>query len=241
MDIKKIPYGHIRKIIVISALILILFIFLFPGLWEKFIRFSNTHGIDSAFVFLTPVLLVLLNFISGKQMEKIKSDYTTLIQNAQKEHNKEITKLSGLIERGNFIHKVQFEKEFQIYLELWDELLKFESYISEIQKLYAEKPENDPEIKILIKGFYEIALSFSNTIKKYAPFYDKKIYDSFIKILNSTSEINTASFEINSSEKWENPLSRETITNIYGSLIFEKNDILSCQIRHRIESLKIIE
>lgn len=122
-----------------------------------------------------------------------------ILENEKKEHQKEIEEykanLSSQIDRikminekALYISKVQYDKEFSIYQEIW---VALSNCILSTQKLYpvfenvplqeeAINEFNDRKYNTFVENFN----LYSNTIDKYAPFYSEDFYAGFIEIRN---------------------------------------------------------
>lgn len=100
--------------------------------------------------------------------------------------NKKITKLNGKIERGNYVHKIQFEKKFKIYVEIWEKLFKIKVSVYSLTPLFDESTETqDEERQRNEERYQKFSVNynlFSESLVKHEPFCDEDIYNNLIKI-----------------------------------------------------------
>ena len=145
--------------------------------------------------------------------------------------SKKIIRLETEAEAKKLIHKVQFEKEFSLYNELWTKIIDLRNASASLRPDldYVDKTKSDSEIrteklKLLYEKFNEVVRSFEYN----RPFYSSEIYKEVEKVLR-TSRNEAIDFEhLNRSESWEQ---REK--NI--KLITDSVDKVSDLIRKRIE------
>jgi hypothetical protein len=138
------------------------------------------------------ILLGLSNWL-GKiwadiMLEAEKKKFTMEIEEYKNKLNKEISIVNSIIEKSSYITKLQYDKEFAIYLEIWD---KLSTCIISTRDLYptfsnipVDKMEldkfNENKLTIFVKNYND----FSNAIIKYSPFYEEKLYEGFIRLRN---------------------------------------------------------
>ncbi len=135
-----------------------------------------------------------------------------------------------------FIHKIQFEKEFEIYNELWKNLIELRNYTSLLrpQLDFINLKESDEEKKNRLEKFNLAFKRCINTFENNKPFYPKDVYDEIEKTIQlARKEV----IEYNRGEKctkeyWEN--TEKNIAEIVNS-----TDIVCDKIRERIGLIKI--
>lgn len=130
--------------------------------------YNNPTIIVGALTFVGVVISLFWNFINAKKLND----------------------LTAITTKNVFIHKLQFEKEFEIYQKIWDKLIsikfdihsfKVRVYQNEIPKEEIEELWND-----VISDFKEFELiHFANE-----PFYSKKVTDSLNAIGDRFSKLN---------------------------------------------------
>ena len=156
------------------------------------------------------------------------------------------------LENANSIHKVQFEKEFQCYNEIWNKFSEITSQIKEIDapfRFYFMNPAKNEKTEILDLLISEINklpdhfIEYQNICEKYFPFIPYEIYILFLNILDPLHKINGISLvSVADNEKFSqfmDKLDSNTIANIL-SIFTEDKKILANKIQQRIENLKAI-
>jgi len=108
--------------------------------------------------------------------------------------NKKNEEIKSLYSKEQFIHKLQFEKEFNIYEKLWANLIKLKNLVELFtlhhalktkEKPIKEKPINEIEGKMIIKLMDNIN-NVQRTIEDNRPFYSEEIYRNALKIVKLT-------------------------------------------------------
>ena len=82
------------------------------------------------------------------------------------------------LDKGRHVHRIQFEKEFKIYEEIWSVLFDLQKYISLVEGRKNEESYEDTK-KVLNKKHNELI----NLFEKNKPFYSENVYESLMKIL----------------------------------------------------------
>jgi hypothetical protein len=173
------------------------------------------------YTFWIPVVISLLaliwNFWQQKSIEKLKSEN----------------------EKSKLIHRIQFEKEFNIYNELWGKLIDLRNLAGalrpEVDFIDPDKTSDEIAIEKINKindAFHSCVISFDNN----KPFYPKEVYDEIEKILR-LSRREARQFQGGDSRKddyWE-----EGKKNIQG--IIESMDKVCEIIRTRIGLIRVKE
>ncbi len=97
--------------------------------------------------------------------------------------------LKSSLSKEQFIHKLQFEKEFKIYEELWKKLVDLKEATEKIIPIngYREPGKDDAEIdkeraQIVAEAYSEVR----KIINYNKPFYDEKVYENTEKILSQS-------------------------------------------------------
>ncbi len=116
--------------------------------------------------------------------------------------NKIIEQLKQENTKRVLVHKLQFEKEFEVYKEIWGHLVTLresaKSLAPEFYKIY----ENDPEFKkTQITEFGKNLLKISALIENNKPFYSIEIYNILLKIIKLTKPILDWSMENKTEEQ----------------------------------------
>lgn len=150
--------------------------------------------------------------------------------------SKKILKLETEAERKNLIHKFQFEKEFNVYTDLWAKLIDLRNSTASLRPImdYKEKDKTEEEIKTeRLREQWTKLVAVGDTFDKNRPFYSKDIYkeiESLIK-LSRFEAIDYQHGERNR-DYWEK--AEENIKKIVESM-----DKIANLIRKRIEVVEV--
>lgn len=148
-----------------------------------------------------------------------------------------INKLKSKSERKNHIHKVQFEKEFEVYTELWAKLVEFRRFVINLRPKFSlmdgselEKEEENTSEKF--NTFYNKYEEVLDSVERNKPFYPAFLYYKIMHVFSiSFAEATPQHRDINTIEYWI-----ETETN-RKKLVAKTNEICDL-IRARIESIE---
>lgn len=104
-------------------------------------------------------------------------------------YEKEIENLKAKLSRKLTIHKLQFEKEFSIYLELWKALVRLRNASADLIRRSEfitsdETPEQRRDRKD--KEFKNSYNELVKLVEDQQPFYAKEVYDKASKILSGS-------------------------------------------------------
>jgi hypothetical protein len=152
---------------------------------------------------------------------------------------KRIEELKHENERTNLIHRVQFEKEFNIYNDLWGKLIDLRNITGDLRpemgyydtSKTAEEIAREKLVRIN-EAFQACVISFD----KNKPFYPKEVYDEIEKVLR-LSKREATQFQYGDSRKeeyWEE--AKKNIQEIIKSM-----DNACDIIRTRIGLIRIKE
>lgn len=150
--------------------------------------------------------------------------------------SKKIIKLETEAEAKRVIQKYQFEKEFNIYVELWKKLIDLRNTSASLRPMleYVDKSKSHEEIRNdKLRGLNDKFNEVVNEFEYNRPFYSKKVYNEIEKVLR-TSRFEAIDFEHmteRSKEDWEQ--SKKNINQIIDSV-----DKVSDLIRKRIEFIE---
>ena len=191
---------------------------------------------------------IWLGIITYKQNIKIanqkeKHEFEMAVQ--KKDLDTEISRLTGNIERLNFIHKTQFDTEFKLYKKIWSKITiiidifsDINDQLNDIIKLKIDSMEMldlEKKLKTSIENLISNTIQFSETVSKNRPFYFQELY-LLLSIFGVQTNllrkyVNNDDFSKINVEKYNFELEK---------LIKFSLDIEEI-IRNRIENLKIIE
>ena len=207
-------------------------------------EFSLTYLFSLLSVFISSATTIFLSIIAYRQNKKLnlqKEEHEKSLSAQKNEFNKEISRLNGSIERMNFVHKTQFDTEFELYKKIWLEISNITKSFHNIQDYLTELNSGSidlPNIDTALKNEYNVlksySSSFSEIIDKNRPFYFQELY-SLLIIFSNQSKILAEYLSIDNFQKID-----------LDSYLFEMlklhNFSVSIEeiIRNRIENLKIV-
>lgn len=109
-----------------------------------------------------------------QQIEKIRSDY-------RQEVEEKLQRLRDQIERGQFIHRLQFETEFNMYLALWKPLARVRSLVLSLRPSFdwlAEGKSRDAVLEERLSSLSEVYREFQDSYRDSEPFLPPEIYEA---------------------------------------------------------------
>jgi len=140
-------------------------------------------------------------------------------------------------DKAVLVHKIQFEKEFMVYRDLWPELIKLRNATHQLRPMveYRDIDKSEEEIRI------EKGTEFNDRYKKSVvvfeenkPFYPEEIFNEVDKIINLSKK---------EAIQWQHmpPRDSDYYTSAQKNMdeIIETIDMVCLQIRDRIGLLKI--
>ena len=160
--------------------------------------------IKNIFAIYIALGIFILNFIASAGILKFYFDKK--LANQKEEADKKITELNGKIERGNYIHKTQFEKEFNIYVELFENVNEYMTIITEYPKE--------------VYDFYKLTSDLNKLINKSYPFCNESIHNKFSSIIKLSQHF------YNSYEQDRNLLKKE-LTLIMKEISYDTKKIIN--------------
>ena len=147
-----------------------------------------------------------------KEIEETKNQYEKELEEIKQEYNKELTYLTTRFDIIKFMSNTQYEKEFQIYIELFEIIAKvYFVYHKTIAKIEVQKKLSSDRISDIHDSTY----NFNNAIIKYYAFIDKELAN---KIENLNSLVNTS------------------IKNMWNMWNIKNDNILSDKFIHSIKN-----
>ena len=161
---------------------------------------------------------------------------------SKKEDSKIQTELASLradLERSLHVHRVQFEKEFQIYLELSDKMVAVREALFTINKALQPVFENiedqDNYYAPLKQNLKDSFVAFRATVMKNKPFYAEEVFTAADRVMDlAVDEIATQDCY-----KQGERSSLERIIDMKGK-VTESTEALVKAIRERIGLLKVV-
>lgn len=179
---------------------------------------------------------------ASKLLENDRRKYSLEMEELKHQYTKEINLINANIDKSTHVTKQQYDKEFSIYLEIWEAL---GTAIISTQNLY---PFMDTNIKkdehyeqILNDRFNQFIIGFnnySNAITKYAPFYEERFYNQFIELRKLFTQ-QASWFQIYALDVPDD--SRKEVYRDNPRKMVELEESLQKQIREHLKSLQHFE
>ena len=137
------------------------------------------------------------------------------------------------------IHKLQFEKEFEVYQKLWPSLIKLKIATQDLRPIFEfgkKEPNNIDELKKNGDTFNKCMLDCLKIFQENKPFYSQEVYDKTNSVLLiSQKEVSEWTTSLGRGLEFEDYKKAERNVNDYMNLINEISD----KIRERIGVLEI--
>lgn len=141
-------------------------------------------NVDWGEVIFQIVLVLISSGIVGKILDL---RFNKKIESSRREHEKEMNKLKAKLESDTYISNKQYEKEFEIYQDLWKKQIdsidiynefvnKFIGWITNIDAIDVD--EITKEIKLVENTLN----NFETYSIKHAPFYEGEIFEKLHEI-----------------------------------------------------------
>ncbi len=162
----------------------------------------------------------------------------------------EIVKVNHRNEKAMFVSKLQYEKEYNIYLEISEKL--FDCVLKSLSLFQMFGSDDIKEHQKKVDEFAKSINSYTIVINRYAPFYQKRFDDMFFGIRKDCYMLGhyfkTYKIDIHTSSSYmavSNKEMPQTIQDeVYGSLpdsINQRKDKLRDEIKAYLDSLQTIE
>jgi hypothetical protein len=118
-------------------------------------------------------------------VKKVEAEFNEKLESIKAEHQKELAGYNARLEQAKHISRVQFEKEFLIYGQVWNELV---IYQTAVLKLYSPNDQHFPLTEEVTKKRnerYDISYQkFAAVVHSNKPFYASEVYSLLRQILD---------------------------------------------------------
>lgn len=188
-------------------------------------------------------------------LEKEKKLHQIEIEDYKSKLVFELNRANSLNNKALHITKVQYNKEFEIYQEIWEKL--FDCIIATINlyPIIDEVPTDEAEKQKWINKKYEDYREkynlYSRTIDKYAPFYKEDFYHDFVEIREKSSKMGTIFKRYNYDVKYSmtyamarnTTMKEEEYTEVYETIpnyLDKKKHELRKSIHEYLKNLQVI-
>ncbi len=98
----------------------------------------------------------------------------------QARQNSTLERTKAQLQQMDFIHRLQFEKEFSIYEELWKDLFSVHEQLAQ----YLTKTRSTTDVRILNQltvDMFRVAQDFHVKVAKNKPFFSSEIYKQIVE------------------------------------------------------------
>jgi len=198
--------------------------------------------ISTGAVAVEALKLIVVGGIGGAVATCIGNWFVNQKLQAQKlEHDKQLASLKSQLEKKNTVHKLQFEKEFQLYGELWKVLVDMQRS-ARITPVFDRIPVEESPLDVYKKRWMKAAEMLQKAIDVLyynIPFYHRNISELADELLTRCKgEIGS----IKSKLELENIDTETSLKNdqMFATIICSKKNI-EMAIRDRIDLLQKAE
>lgn len=189
-------------------------------------------------------------------LQSEKQKYSLEIEEYKNKLDKQLNLLNSSIDKSIFVTKLQYDKEFSIYLEIWGSLsecvISTKALYPKYENVFTDEEKQEEYKEKKWKRFVENYNEYSNVILKYAPFYEEKLYEGFIKLRNlcmgQANLFKTYEFDVKYNATYamarDTKMSGETFDEVYIEFpraIEELQKSLQKEIREYLKSLQAID
>lgn len=118
---------------------------------------------------------VWANRILEKDRIHFQTKMETLLEDLRTQDRKEL-----------FVHQLQFEKEFDVYIRLWKAVLKLKEAATAFKIIKMSLPK---EAVHIVQTFMDAYINVNEIIYNYRPFYSPNVFDKSEQILNHAKKV----------------------------------------------------
>ncbi len=174
-----------------------------------------------------------------RERAKFERELAELSVGLQKAYAEEIEHLRSKLLRATHVHRVQFEKEFEAYRDIWGHLVEVRIAVLSLRPVLDHVDPSEPEAERQVrrlKAFGEAFDPFSQAMEKNRPFYDHLVWTELRSLLSMFhgEAVDYQYKERKHSEYW-----REATKN--REAISEQIDRVCEAIRERILGMTVVE
>ena len=111
-----------------------------------------------------------------------------IMQDEKSKHDRELAnlreELRGRVEKRVYIYKIQYEKEFEIYQELWATLIPLYQKTTLLRPIIDNyDPKEDERMRRRLEEFRKSFIPLQEVVQKQRPFYAPEIFNALNKIM----------------------------------------------------------
>ena len=167
------------------------------------------------------------------------AEITELVEGAKLESTTQVEELRAELTHATYVSRVQFEKEFSIYSDVWDALVEVRDAVLSLRPWMDSWPEDKDARKKMQQDrmnlFADTFESFGKLAEKQKPFYADSIYAE-IGALRKTMKREFIEYRYSDGDRekdyWENAEKN-------AAKIVEQSDRICEAIRNRVRDLRV--
>lgn len=182
------------------------------------------------------------------ELEKLKQKFMSEIEESNNHFQIELSKVDKRNETAVYISKSQYDREINVFREIWVYINKCNKYIEKVidKDIWFLEDENKKHEKhsngLVLTDFKKNINHIDKIILEDSPFYKKEFYDKFIEVTDLIREINNSfEKEITNYRKdrdnvmWSEALFKMECDKLKEEAIANSNKIKDLQIEIREE------
>lgn len=157
-----------------------------PTFFEK-ISLYILSALGGGAVLTASVIKWSSSIISDSIQRRIEKKYEMELEKYKHDLDDQTNRAKLLLNRISYISEKQYDKEFDIYLEVWDAIIKCRQCLQELFDAFTGPPafkyeDQEKQLKEKAENFTICYSNLSATILKHAPFYEDQFYTAFVNI-----------------------------------------------------------
>ncbi|HBW35631.1 hypothetical protein [Desulfosporosinus sp. BICA1-9] len=193
---------------------------------------------------------------ANRILEEEKKKHQLEIEEYKSKLMLELNKVNSLNQKALYITKVQYNKEFGIYQDIWEKLFDCIVATINLYPSFDEVPTDEDEKQKWIDKKYENYRDkynlYSRTIDRYAPFYEENFYHSFVEVRKNCSKMGTIFKRYNYDVKYnmtyaivrDVSMTEKEHEEVYDNIpkaLEEKRNKLQCNIHEYLKKLQVVQ
>lgn len=118
---------------------------------------------------------------ANRILAKEKAEHSKELEFYKSELNKELERINVLQDKALYISKVQYDNEYKIYQEIWEEMHRI---MMMVQEFCCENRYNRLDWATKVSKFADKIVEFEFLIEKYSLFYQEEFISNFYQIIS---------------------------------------------------------
>jgi len=176
--------------------------------WDTIFKITSAFGLSTGIGALIVVAASgwLGRVWANRIYEKDRERSMRILEELKLDSDKLIEELRKKSEMDIFVHSIQFEKEFNIYENLWKEITKLTYIVNSLRPFWDTQDISKMEIKNeRINKLFDELREIGTMFEINRPFYAPEIHKSIRKLLDVCKREGTQfySFDLNSDNYWD--------------------------------------